>query len=210
MSAELVLDNLVYHTVGEARRIKGKGTVVHCAIHDLESFFWVLLYLCLTQKGPGGRLRDELRPNASDKNDTDLVGKLNGVLWCYFDSDDARFLAEHKLTLFHQPSLLETDITPCFHPYFETLKPLVVELWKTIRLGFKTYDLVGPSIIHRLVLDVIKTEQTRIELELLAKPTDKAYKKMASSEVTRRQEDFREIKEKLRSWQLDNLIVPGA
>lgn len=162
MSAELVLGSLVYHTEGGARTIKGTGIVLHCAIHDLESFFWVLLFLCLTQECSGERLRDELGPNASDNNNRDLAGKLNAVLWCYFDSDDARSLAENKLTLFHQPSLLEADITPCFHPYFESLKPLVVELWNNIRFGFKTYDLVGPSIIHRLVLDVIEIQEREI------------------------------------------------
>ena len=31
----------------------------HSAIHDMESLFWVLFFLCLTREGPGGRQRPE-------------------------------------------------------------------------------------------------------------------------------------------------------
>ncbi|KAF8874510.1 hypothetical protein CPB84DRAFT_1752941 [Gymnopilus junonius] len=33
----------------------------HHAVHDLESFFWVLVYICLTCNGPGGKRREELQ-----------------------------------------------------------------------------------------------------------------------------------------------------
>jgi len=35
-------------------------SVFHDAVHDLESFFWVLIHMCITRRGPGGVRREEL------------------------------------------------------------------------------------------------------------------------------------------------------
>lgn len=69
---------------------------VHHAVHDMESFFWVLLYLCLTRKGPGGARRDELDHQETPDEDT---RRLWRVVYCLFDGswDD---VAENKRLLF--------------------------------------------------------------------------------------------------------------
>src|ERR1700684_2514021 len=55
MSAEVMLSK----NIAQSFRIE---PFTHNAIHDLESFFWVLVYICLTRNGPGGKRRPELMP----------------------------------------------------------------------------------------------------------------------------------------------------
>jgi len=43
--------------------------VFHDANHDLESFFWVLIHICLTCKGPGGIRREELEEKNEDNEE---------------------------------------------------------------------------------------------------------------------------------------------
>lgn len=83
MSAE-ILGNSKYFTVSQLRE---DGPVVHSAIHDLESFFWVLLYLCLTRSGPGGERRDELQPKPAPHPDTAHIPELPVQLVLQFDAE---------------------------------------------------------------------------------------------------------------------------
>ena len=48
----------------------------HSAIHDMESLFWVVVFLCLTREGPGGKRRPE------PKDDVKGVGVGEGAKMC--------------------------------------------------------------------------------------------------------------------------------
>ncbi|TFY58769.1 hypothetical protein EVG20_g8025 [Dentipellis fragilis] len=125
----------------------------HSAIHDLESFFWVLVYLCVSRKGPGGARRDELgHPEGIQDADTRAV---HSVVHCLFDSDEETTLAGSKLTLFESPEDFNEYIFPRFHPYFEVLKPLVSTWWKVLRLGYFSYDAITQMFIHQRILDIL-------------------------------------------------------
>ncbi|KAA1473322.1 hypothetical protein DENSPDRAFT_839781 [Dentipellis sp. KUC8613] len=123
----------------------------HSAIHDLESFFWVLLYLCVTRKGPGGARRDELIRNEQDTN----TQAIHSVVYCLFDSDKEATLADNKELFFESPGDLNEYIFPCFHPYFEPLKPLISTWWKVLRLGYFSYDAITQTFIHQRVLNIL-------------------------------------------------------
>ncbi|KAA1469413.1 hypothetical protein DENSPDRAFT_772821, partial [Dentipellis sp. KUC8613] len=125
----------------------------HSAIHDVESFFWVLVYLCVSRKGPGGARRDELvHPEGMQDADTRAV---HSVVHCLFDSDDESTLAMCKLTLFECPEDFDIYIFPRFHPYFEVLKPLVSTWWKVLRLSYFSYDAITQMSIHQRILDIL-------------------------------------------------------
>lgn len=186
MSAE-ILGNSKYFTVSQLRE---DGPVVHSAIHDLESFFWVLLYLCLTRSGPGGERRDELQPNAPDQND---VNKLHRIVGCLFEAGDNDTLLANKRRLFENPRELDQIITPCFHPYFADLGNLVVEWWNVIRFGYHTLDHVAPGIIHDQVIKLIDDERMKIEVALLEGPTSRTQAGASNKEVERRKNDLQRI-----------------
>ena len=66
------------------RYFHGHHDVFYNAVHDLESFFWVLVHICLTRQGPGGVRREELK----QKNQvTEKYHGLRRVILPLFDSD---------------------------------------------------------------------------------------------------------------------------
>ncbi|TFY81315.1 hypothetical protein EWM64_g2696 [Hericium alpestre] len=149
------------YTVGAAKKqgLIADSTQSHSAIHDLESFFWVLVYLCLTRKGPGGARREEL----CTRNPTEKRAQaLHVIVYCLFDSDDDRTLTRNKKRLFEKPDDFEDLIMGHFHPYFERLKPLLSAWWKILRLGFYAYDDVMQGTIHQQVLDILNEEVKNI------------------------------------------------
>ncbi|KAF5376686.1 hypothetical protein D9615_007843 [Tricholomella constricta] len=101
----------------------------HNSIHDLESFFWVLVRICLTRSGPGlSMVREELKPNSKE----DLLN----IVYEYFDSE-ASIIKETKSQLFLNESRFEGDIIPFFDKtYFESLQPLVLKWWATLNLAY--------------------------------------------------------------------------
>lgn len=60
MSSELLEATCYYAETMGVRNGIHEGHPVHTVIQDIESFFWVLLYLCLTRGGPVGGRREEL------------------------------------------------------------------------------------------------------------------------------------------------------
>ncbi|THU77785.1 hypothetical protein K435DRAFT_890549, partial [Dendrothele bispora CBS 962.96] len=112
-------------------------TIPHTAVHDMESMFWVLLYLCLTRKGPGGDLRDELfdQPRPLEKSTRDLLL----VVYCFYDSP-TQVIQNNKNTLFKNPKDLDPLILHHIHPYFNDVKPILREWWRILCLGFKRYN----------------------------------------------------------------------
>src|SRR5258708_19796751 len=73
-SGEILSDQRYFH---------GHPHVFHDAVHDLESFFWVLVHICLTRNGPGGVRRDELKEENEEKEE---YIPLRRVVFCFFDS----------------------------------------------------------------------------------------------------------------------------
>lgn len=124
---------------------------VHDSIHDLESFFWVLVHTCLTRKGPGPDRRDELVKSDPDEDDK----KLRHMIHDLFDADDQTLL-KTKHRLFDYPGDLNDKYIRAFHPYFCVLGPLVVDWWNVLRHGYFTLNKLTPGIIHRQVIELIE------------------------------------------------------
>ncbi|KAF5376752.1 hypothetical protein D9615_007829 [Tricholomella constricta] len=102
----------------------------HNSVHDLESFLWVLVHICLTRKGPGiNMVRDELTSDTGP-------WQLRDIIRNYFDADE-HTLKEKKRGLFQTPKTFETNIIAYFHPYFDSLKPLVRKWWARLCLAYR-------------------------------------------------------------------------
>jgi len=111
---------------------------------------WVLIYLCLTRKGPGGVRRDEL---AFDATLDDTTKPVQTIVYCFFDTKDRNLLASSKSGLFQDPGDMEDYIISQFHPYFDALKPLVSEWWRILQRSYRFSEF---TIIHDLFLAAIE------------------------------------------------------
>ncbi|TFY54115.1 hypothetical protein EVG20_g9843 [Dentipellis fragilis] len=153
------------------------GHILHSAIHDLESFFWILVYLCLTRAGPGGGHRDP-------PEDSKACARLDHIVTCLFTSDDDLVLARNKHDLFQSPEDMRDFIVPQFHPYFQCLSNLVLDWWNILQLAYRTYDALTPAVIHQQVLDVLDDA-----LKALLDPT--AGPLETEAKLTQREDDRR-------------------
>jgi len=123
--------------------------VHHDAVHDIESFFWVLVEICLTLKGPGEGRNELAGDPAGDPEDIPEPGHgdhqrikhLRSVVWHLFNSDLGR-LYKYKQRLFREPKLFETDVLQNFHSSFDFLKPLISEWFSLLRIAhrFRSYE----------------------------------------------------------------------
>lgn len=97
--------------------------VIHDAIHDMESFFWIIVEYALTRDGPGDL-------------ECSLTEELAGLLYEYFDSG----VGTKKAGLFPSSTTtysaafrkLDDELISRFHPYFRPIENLVKEWWKTL------------------------------------------------------------------------------
>ncbi|KAG6859003.1 hypothetical protein C0995_011338 [Termitomyces sp. Mi166 len=164
MSGEVIArTSLVFH--GAEPRF------VHQAIHDLESFLWVLVRICMSRKGPGIGMG---REKELDINKPGFYNPaLSHALVSYFDGTED-VLKESKAKLLRSTERFENDIVKNFDPYFEPFKPLVRQWWNIIILGYmyRAHEFYN---IHHHILRIIddalptlpdesKAEATRKEL----------------------------------------------
>ncbi|EIN05137.1 hypothetical protein PUNSTDRAFT_146039 [Punctularia strigosozonata HHB-11173 SS5] len=151
MSAELLLQGRPYQNVG----LRAAGPVKQDVIHDIESFFWVLIYMCLVRRDDG-HLRDELR---SDPPQGDAYAKtLHNIVYCLFDTSDDETLRSNKSELFENPADMEDYIIRYFDPSMECLKPFVRKWWKLLVFSYRTYNPWTPGVIHSQVLRLFNEE----------------------------------------------------
>ena len=114
----------------------------HNAIHDMESFFWVLVYICLTRNGPGGKRRPELMPPKPGGR-----SPLYNTIQKVFENVNLSDLALQRQNLVMDLLLFNQDILNHFHPYFEPLRPMM-EKWYTLLQRGRSYHSIEYDHIH--------------------------------------------------------------
>ena len=119
----------------------------HDAIHDIESLFWVMAYICLIREGPGkGMLRKELLNCDPENKD------LQDVIYRYFDITNHLEILLNKRALFDEDNKMDNDILLKFHPYFEPLKRMMIQWWRVMILAYEhrkfEYHTIHDQIIH--------------------------------------------------------------
>ena len=102
----------------------------HSFMHDLESFFWVLFWICIHCKGP-----DESR----------VVARFDK--WNYVDTEE---LAGMKLGVVAKESLFIKTITDNFTPYYAPLIPLLNRLRKVVFPKDKPWEREDEMLYSRM------------------------------------------------------------
>ena len=127
--------------------------VEHSAKHDLESFFYVLLYICMMCEGPG-KLRSDI--DLSDPHHP--FGK-----WIW-QAKTWHAIGVYRLAAFSDSDVMQKKVLTHVHPYFIPLLPTLTNFCDAI---FGTYAQEGQSVqvrnpqkpcgTHKSVLDVLRS-----------------------------------------------------
>jgi hypothetical protein len=135
MSGEILAQRFISPAaVGRALRNNG---VKHEEVHDLEGFFWVLCYLCMTREGPNSR-RPELRETTAP-----ATKQLHAAVSAFFEQEDREKIGTQKIEALRFSEGFEDEVLKYFHPLFETLKPLALGLHDVLSKAYSTRDFTG-------------------------------------------------------------------
>lgn len=141
----------------------------HLPEDDLESFFYALIWICVTCRGPRNAERPDFDFNAS------YVGK--------WQSGDYIQVAAVKETMVESSKMFEATVLPCFAPYFKDLQPCVRRLrdvlfGESVRVALPTHQ----AILHifRETMASLPDEDKQLETESKIHHLQQAMKRKRS------------------------------
>ncbi|KIJ53842.1 hypothetical protein M422DRAFT_25586 [Sphaerobolus stellatus SS14] len=162
-----------------SHEILGGKVDSHDAIHDIESFLWVLIHLALTREGPGKRRQER-------------SAAVDGVIVQYFDGSFVDLMPA-KTNIFADTNKAQAclnELLEHFHPYFEPVKDLIRDWIQILKLGFKFRGYEYHNI-HKHTLDLFETA--------IAKVTDVKDDELTQQEDARRKKYHAATKEAIRT-----------
>jgi hypothetical protein len=164
-------------TVGVPTQRIQLETPQHDAVHDLEAFFWVLVWFCMSRDGPATR-RVELLAESRDSS------YLRTAFVDLFEADDGG-LASNKERMFLAKIHFEATVLPNMSGYCEPLEQLVEEFYDILTAAHKSRDYQG---LYDQIIDAFDAaEKTLMEL-----PSDfiDVYRALERAEQERRRKDL--------------------
>ncbi|KAI8986731.1 hypothetical protein BD414DRAFT_545044 [Trametes punicea] len=159
------------------------------AVHDMESFLWVLLCVCLTRSGPGGGRRKDLEieiEQVSDPEERTRIKELHNIVWRFLDGDIGT-LAANKRSLLKNSTAFELEILIHTHEYFAPFKPALLQWWELMLLadeyqGYEYHD------IHNRVIALLEKAHHSIDNKVPARADER--KADTEAEVLKKRKDF--------------------
>ncbi|GJJ10630.1 hypothetical protein Clacol_004857 [Clathrus columnatus] len=148
-------------------------STIHNAIHDLESFWWIIIYLCLTRESGGGHRR---------KNEA-VTDETSRLIRNLFDSSDLQ-VGKTKAKYFHKDNgtaLFDALLTH-FPGYFAPLESMLKRWREVVVLGytFKAYEY---HLVHKYVLRIIAEAINSLPVAL-------ERSEAVDNEIRRREDDY--------------------
>ncbi|KAH8089886.1 hypothetical protein BXZ70DRAFT_495300 [Cristinia sonorae] len=177
----------------EIRRDLGpKDQPTHSSIHDVESFFWVLVYQGLIRAGPG----DDVRPEITTANPSSTDEDLRKIVWSLFDGSE-EVVEKTKDNYFSEPlenhgeqySQFKEDVVDRFSPYFKPIGGLIIRWMEILRANYIVSGHAVQGTIHDQVLTLLDEwlenhKNTHVQYsDLDSKARDR--------ELQRRKDDYR-------------------
>lgn len=122
-----------------------KVPVKHDIVHDLESFFWVLCWLCVSYEGPSTR-----RTTAWPEDEASTAC-LKKEIWDTFESTDPTSLASQKRGLLIHSDPDGSVLVRWCTPYFYPLLRLVIGVHATLKEAYenRTFTKLYPEILDQ-------------------------------------------------------------
>jgi hypothetical protein len=152
--------------------------IKHEHVHDLEGFFWVLCYLCMTREGPNSR-RPELRAPAKD----DKSRTIQDATYDSFGQPDFRSIRSRKRSSIRKmtlPNLFSTIFTPLFELLKYLVRYLYNRLWQVDLVLFAnghSWSLVH-QVNQRLIPNSIHVQATAASVTALIQPHQSKYSRL--------------------------------
>ncbi|GAW24971.1 hypothetical protein ANO14919_145680 [Xylariales sp. No.14919] len=121
------------------------GEQQHSFMHDLESFFWVLFWICVHYEGPGQDIGRTEFESWNYETDSQLVGSKKGVI---DDEDDFLKIAADNFT-----------------PYYEPLIPWVNRLRRKVFPNGNRWKKEDPDLYSKMIEILREAQQDPKVLE---------------------------------------------
>lgn len=152
--------------------IRGNPPVIHDAVHDMESFLWLLLYFSLTRTSG-------FEQHRSMHGENELLLVFDEL----FESDPQTSGSKKARCILHLTEMRK--VMSFMHPYFKHLEPFLLRWSMALNLAyqFRAYEY---NHIHRIVIRIL---EEAIDATL---PNSEIDAKHSQSEVERRQAYYME------------------
>lgn len=144
-----------------------KSKLRHAAHHDLESLFFVLIYICTNLSGPDAvRTREELKVHSS-------------IPLCeWFNvSASLRQIGTYKAGALCQ---FDESILKCFAPYFDDLKPCISKLFHAMYNG---YPGTPSPISHDTMIKIFNQTLDELPSETISVPSASASSRVRKNSL---------------------------
>ncbi|KAH9836683.1 uncharacterized protein C8Q71DRAFT_867554 [Rhodofomes roseus] len=164
------------------RRKDATGPPVHYFIHDLESFLWVLVWICLTREGPAKRRRD-----LSSTQQSEQLSGLRQIVIDLFEGDK-HVLMRTKRHLIHVASereLVDDELLCYVSDFMAPLKDLIFDFLALIRIAYKDNRRDAQAVYE----DVLRLFDKHIRSLKEGHPSE-LFKKLREDEDKRRANDI--------------------
>jgi hypothetical protein len=127
----------------------------HDVVHDLEAFFWVFVWFCMSRDGPAQR-RSELFPVDQRRN------RLRETFADLFEAAEST-MTKSKEAILLSEERFEGDILANFSDYSGPLQSLVEEFYNILRSAHKNHHYEG---LYDKVVDAFdKAEGVLVQLD---------------------------------------------
>ncbi|TFY81590.1 hypothetical protein EWM64_g2420 [Hericium alpestre] len=156
--------------------------VTHDAVHDLESFFWVLCWLCVAREGPG-RARHFNTDGLSEEQVAEAI-QIHDTVVAAFEQKSTSGIATRKHNILVEMGSFTSTILNSFTPYFEPLETLLCWLHGDLHRAYKNRNFEG---LHgKFLAYLTAAEQSPVIQGWEA--TDNAYQEMSEAVLKQRDE----------------------
>lgn len=137
--------------------LEAKAKTVHGYQHDVESLFYVLIWICTMQNGPCGELRDA----GTFKYKRSVLSVWNGGLHCA--TVPFEVVAMAKSRSMGDPDKFKDDVLDCFAAYFEPVKECLEKMREILFPKKVTNEDV--NLVQRTLND--RSGETRLKPDIV-------------------------------------------
>ncbi|KAI0792062.1 hypothetical protein C8Q75DRAFT_890210 [Abortiporus biennis] len=142
--------------------------IYHSPIHDLESFFWLLCWICLTRSGPSTSRLGELDVK-SNKDDQKIALLIHDL----FREEDMIKLGENKRKYFVNSKYF-AELLASLSPYFADFDSLIEELRGVLYYAYENqgFDGLHEDFLEHLDLFIDWLDQNEVDIPLVKNQAD--------------------------------------
>lgn len=183
MSAEMLQKKYIFIDSANMQFPLQQKQPVHDVVHDLEGFFWVLVWVCLSRDGPAHR-RAELLPDNKDPQHE----SFRAVFTDLFEESD-KVLALTKQNMFRTPKEFEESILGNLSAYCAPLETLLREFHSALEKAHRSHS---SDTLYDMVIDAF----TAAEMMVTQLPEDVT----AEYSVLEKTEERRRVRDNKGHW----------